>query len=183
MPLPDDGTDLCGDCLKSAPIFAWAWAAFRLAPPVQGLIHELKYTASLGVASLLGRLAARRLSTRSRPMPDAILPVPLHARRLRMRGYNQALELALAFNTVVAIPVIRDAVERTRSTPDQIGQSAAQRRQNLRGAFRTRRSLTGMRVALLDDVMTTGATLAELARACHAAGATQVEAWAIARAL
>lgn len=183
LPLPDDGADLCGHCLVTAPVFAWAWAAFRLAPPVQSLIHDLKYTADLGVASMLGKLAADRLSKRSRPMPNALVPVPLHTARLRIRGYNQALELARAFASIFALPVIHDAVERVRATPDQIGQSAAQRRQNLRGAFRARRSLAGMRVALLDDVMTTGATLSELARACHDAGAKSVEAWAIARAL
>lgn len=183
LPLPDDATDLCADCLKTQPHFAWAWAAFRLAPPVQGLIHELKYSANLGVASMLGRLAAARLSKRPRPMPDALIPVPLYAARLRMRGYNQALELARALASVFSIAVLHDATERIRATADQIGQSASQRRQNLRGAFRARRSLAGVRVALLDDVMTTGSTLSELARACDEAGATSVEAWAIARAL
>jgi ComF family protein len=164
-------------------LFDLAWAAFGLLPPVQGLIHELKYSANFGAAQVLGRFAAARLAARPRPLPDLLIPVPLHAGRMRARGYNQAAELARAMAAVIATPIGEDQVRRLRATSDQIGQAARERRQNLRGAFEARPTLAGRHIALLDDVMTTGATLAELARACRAAGAARIEAWAIARAL
>ena len=183
MTLPDGAPDLCADCLKHAPRFEHAWSAFRLLTPVQQLIHQLKYSANLSAAHALGTLAARRLARRATPLPDLLIAVPLHRRRLRERGYNQALELTRAMKRVIDVPLASDIAVRLRATPDQIGQSAAQRRSNLKDAFEIRGSLAGRHVALIDDVMTTGATLAELATACRAAGATRIEAWAIARAL
>lgn len=182
MPVPD-GVVLCAECLQSGPRFDRAWAAFRLLPPVQHLIHQLKYSANLSAAHALGTLAAQRLARRAEPLPDLLIAVPLHHRRLRQRGYNQALELERAMQRVVAIASASDLARRVRATSDQIGQSASQRRSNLKGAFEIRGSLAGKHVGLIDDVMTTGATLAELAAACRAAGAARVEAWAIARAL
>ncbi len=183
MPLPDGAPDLCADCRKAGLRFDRAWAAFRLLSPVQHLIHQLKYSSNLAAAHALGTLAARRLARRAQPLPDLMIAVPLHHRRLRSRGYNQALELVRAMKGVLAIPTSSTIATRVRATSDQIGQSAAQRRSNLKGAFEVRGSLQGRHIALVDDVMTTGATLAELAAACRSAGAARIEAWAIARAL
>jgi ComF family protein len=107
--------------------------------------------------------------------------VPLHPRRLVARGYNQALELARRIARRMQIELAPHAAKRIRLTEDQIGKSAAQRRRNVRGAFAVTQSLDGQHVALLDDVMTTGATLGELARMCRKAGAARVEVWAAAR--
>jgi len=183
MPLPDTGSDLCASCLKSDPPFAHAWATFKLAPPVQRMIHELKYSANFGAAHALGVLAARKLAVRPHLMPDLLIPVPLHHARLRVRGYNQAVQIAKAMQRVLPIRCDAHIASRTHATTDQIGQTAAQRQKNLKGAFALRKRLQGAHVALLDDVMTTGATLMELASACRDAGATKIEAWAIARAL
>jgi len=183
MPLPRGAPELCADCLKNGPRFEHAWAAFRLLSPVQHLIHRLKYSADLAAAHALGTLAAQQLARRSKPLPELIIAVPLHHRRLRSRGYNQAIELVRAMKGLLAIPTSSTIASRVRATSDQIGQSAAERRKNLKGAFAIAASLQGKHIALVDDVMTTGATLAELAAACRAAGATRIEAWAIARAL
>jgi len=183
MPLPHGAPEVCADCLKNGPRFERAWAAFRLLPPVQHLIHQLKYGSDLAAAHTLGTLAAQRLARRAEPLPDLMIAVPLHHRRLRSRGYNQAIELVRAMTRVLAVPTSSAIAIRVRATPDQIGQSAAERRRNLEGAFAIRGPLQGKHVALVDDVMTTGATLAELATACRSAGAARVEAWAIARAL
>jgi ComF family protein len=183
LPLPGAEPSLCADCLQSTPVFDLAWAAFRLAPPVQGLIHRLKYSAGFGGANALGTMMALRLARRPQPLPDLLIPVPLHHLRQRLRGYNQAHELAQVISKVLSIPVAPRAVARTKRTQDQIGQSAVERRRNLRGAFAARESMQGLHIALLDDVMTTGTTLSELARACRKAGAVRVEAWAVARAL
>lgn len=167
----------CGRCADQPPPYDAAWTAFVLGTPVQQGIHGLKYRGRLIEAARLGRLIAPQLPSR----PDLIIAVPLHRWRLMRRGYNQAGELARELGRLSGIPADPRAARRLRATPDQIGLSAAERRRNLKGAFLIERDLAGLRVAVLDDVMTTGATLAELARACRAAGAVRVEAWALAR--
>lgn len=167
----------CGHCAAKPPPFDAAWTAFRLEVPVRQGIHRLKYRGQLIEAARLGRLLAPCLPSR----PDLILPVPLHRWRLAWRGYNQAGEVARHLGRLTGIPVDPRAARRLRPTPDQIGLTAVERRRNLRGAFHISKPLDGLHVALLDDVMTTGATLSELARACRKAGAARIEAWAVAR--
>jgi ComF family protein len=125
---------------------------------------------------------AERLARRAQPLPELLIPVPLHRRRLMRRGYNQALELARVLKRTLALPVEAGAATRLHATPDQIGQTAAQRRRNLRNAFAVDTKVAGKHIALLDDVMTTGATLAALARAARKSGAAKIEVWALARA-
>lgn len=179
--LPSAQAVLCPACLHKPRVFDAAHAAFVLATPVQQGIHALKYQARFQQAMLLGSAFASQLRGRIEPLPTLLIPVPLHWRRQWWRGYNQSLELARAIGAELGIAVDQTAAKRLRATPDQIGQSAAQRRKNLKDAFAVCPRVDGQHVALLDDVMTTGATLEELARACKASGATTVEAWAIAR--
>ncbi len=179
--LPAAQAVLCPACLHKPRAFDAAHAAFVLATPVQEGIHALKYQARFQQAVLLGTAFASQLRTRAEPLPSLLIPVPLHWRRQWSRGYNQSLELARVIGAELGIAVDATAAKRVRATPDQIGQTAAQRRKNLKDAFAVLLRVAGQHVALLDDVMTTGATLEELARACKAAGATTVEAWAIAR--
>ncbi|WP_370305876.1 ComF family protein [Sinimarinibacterium flocculans] len=179
LPMAAPGT--CPDCLRRAPRFDTAWAAFRLQPPIQHGVHALKYHADFAQARLLGKLMARRLRDRAAALPERLIPVPLHPLRLMRRGYNQAVEIARVIARECAITLDLDGARRTRPTEDQIGQSRAARRRNMRGAFAVRADLAGQHVALVDDVMTTGATFDELARACRAAGAERVEVWAAAR--
>jgi ComF family protein len=115
-------------------------------------------------------------------LPALVIPVPLHDTRLMRRGYNQALELAHGMQRVLDIEVDAGAARRLRRTRDQIGLNPAQRRRNVHEAFAVDARVAGRHIALLDDVMTTGATLADLARAARHAGAARIEAWALARA-
>lgn len=172
---------LCPDCLRRPRAFDAARTAFVLAPPVQTGLWGLKYRSRFEQARVLGRLMAQEIKASGEPLPQRLVPVPLHWRRLARRGYNQALELARVLGRELAIPVDTDSLQRLRATPDQIGRSAAQRRRNMRGAFAARCSLAGLHLALVDDVMTTGATFDALARACRKAGAAHVQAWAAAR--
>ncbi len=173
-----------GPCVRCArlrhPPLDHAHATFRLAAPIQQFIHGLKYRADFAQARLLGTLVADRVSERAEGI-DALVPVPLHRSRLRQRGYNQALELGRVIGKRIGRPCDGQAVVRVRATEDQIGQRAAARRRNMRGAFVAAAPLQGLRIALIDDVMTTGATLTELARCCRRAGAAHVEAWTVAR--
>ncbi|NGY05067.1 ComF family protein [Solimonas terrae] len=179
--LPQTHDGACAHCLAHPPPYLSAWAPLRLEAPVQQQIHALKYHAAFMHARLLGRLFADSLGARTTPLPDLVLPVPLHAWRQWRRGYNQSVELARAVCGATGLRLEAGWARRLRRTADQIGMDAVARRRNVAGAFRVDPGVRNLRVALLDDVMTTGATLAELARSCRRAGAAEVEAWAIAR--
>ena len=145
-------------------------------------VLRLKYGAQFEQARVLGQLMAQQLSQRAASLPELLIPVPLPRSRLYMRGYNQAMELARVLRRGLGTQIDNRSARLLRAPLDQIGQSAAQRRRNLREAFIVERDLSGMHIALIDDVMTTGATLDALARAARKAGAARIEAWALARA-
>lgn len=170
---------LCGRCLRAPPAFDQTLAAFRYAPPLAGLIQTLKYRRDLRIAPTLGRIFTRVLLPRVAHMPDAIVPVPLHRRRLRQRGFNQALELARPLARATGVP-LRFATRHHHGRP-QAELGMRERRGNLRGAFGVPPRLGARRVAIVDDVMTTGATAHELAGALKRAGATHVQVWVLAR--
>ena len=174
---------LCGECLQSEPPFAAAFAPFVYAHPFDLLVTKLKFGRSLAAGRVLAGLwlaAANELPA----LPQMLVPVPLHPDRLRERGYNQALELARPLARVLRVPLKANLLERTRATPAQTNLDAKTRRRNMRGAFTI--NATGLppaaHVALIDDVMTTGATLRECARVLKRAGVARVDVWALARA-
>jgi ComF family protein len=184
--LPQDagsGGYLCADCAQSPPPFDAGWSAFRYAAPVDRAVQRFKYHAAFRDGRWLGAEMARVLAQRAAPLPVLILPVPLHGGRLRRRGYNQALELARSLGRELSIPVAPQLARRLKPTADQIGKSAVERRRNVKGAFAVDgAALADQHIALVDDVMTTGSTLAELARVCRKAGAARIEVWTAARA-
>jgi ComF family protein len=146
------------------------------------LVHQLKFRGKLQFGRLLGDLMADMLLSVHPEWPDILIPVPLHPSRLRERGFNQAQEIARPVARRLQLPLAARAVERQFSTAPQTGLPARIRRRNLRGAFRVRESFAGLKVALLDDVITTGSTVEELARVVVRAGALDVQVWAFARA-
>jgi ComF family protein len=121
------------------------------------------------------------ISNTSIVMPQALVPVPLHVSRLRQRGFNQSIELFLPVARAMGIPLLREVVIRHRATSSQVGLSRSQRRRNLRGAFVVRESLPE-HVAIVDDVVTTGTTVNELARVLRRAGVERIDVWSVARA-
>jgi len=177
-------TSVCGSCLSDAPPQDRSWTAFRYEAPIAQAIVELKFRGRLAPAHVIGGLMAEHLARRSEPMPELLIPVPLHAQRLRHRGYNQALELGRELARRLSLRLDPRAAQRAHATREQTRLDAAQRRRNVRGAFTMECTVVrGRHVALLDDVITTGATVAELARAARAAGASRIEVWAAARVL
>lgn len=172
---------LCGECQRRPPPWDAAWAPFRYAWPLDRLESRYKFGRDLAAGRVLGTLW--QLEPRMLALPDMILPVPLHRGRLRQRGYNQALELAKPLAKALGIPLQNDLLQRQRATSAQTELDAVTRRRNMRGAFVVR---SGVRlpahVAILDDVMTTGATLAECARVLKRAGVRKLDVWALARA-
>lgn len=179
-PAAEGAPRLCPTCRRRAPPFAAALAAFRYGAPIDQAIHALKYRADFLAAHWLGAAVAERVREQGLVLPEWLLPVPLHAQRLRLRGYNQAQELARVVGRQLQRPVLPQLAQRVRATADQIGRDAAARRANVRAAFRVH-DVAGRHLALIDDVMTTGSTAAELARTCLRAGAARVDVWVVAR--
>ncbi|HET7359938.1 MAG TPA: ComF family protein [Rhodanobacteraceae bacterium] len=180
LPLPWPAAS-CGGCQRRAPPWIAAWAPFRYGWPLDRLESRYKFSGQLAA----GRALAEQW-TRCGPLParpDAMVAVPLHRARLRQRGYNQSLELARVLARRWRIPLRRDLLERTRATAAQTDLDARARRRNVRGAFRVPTGVVvPAHVVVLDDVMTTGTTLAECARTLLRAGAGRVDVWALARA-
>ncbi len=180
-PLPVAG-EVCGQCQQSPPAFDYTYAAFRYERPIDRLVQDLKYHRRLDLARALGALLAERLAACRWPWPVRLIPVPLHRARLRERGYNQALELARPVARRFGIELDPWAAERIRPTRPQAELSLAERKRNLRNAFRATTTLEGEHVVVLDDVMTSGHTLEALARCLKQAGAKTVGVWVLARA-
>lgn len=185
MPLPSGATSAsrCAHCLRRPPPFDAAFAALCYASPVDFLVTGLKYRARLDYARVLGELLADRLAAEpERIQPDRLIPVPLHSARLRERGFNQAVELTRPITRRLGLPLDYTSCRRARATQRQTDLTAGERRRNVRNAFAVIRPLSGARVAIIDDVVTTGHTISELARALKRGGAAHVQVWACARA-
>lgn len=157
-------------------------APFRYRYPISALIHGLKYHDRLAALRLLARAIATAALVRHDSLPRCLVPVPLHPRRDAERGYNQSLELARRVGALLEIPVERKLLCRRRYTPPQTGLNAVARRRNLRGAFELLRPPAVRHVAVIDDVLTTGATAGAIAELLGRAGVTDVEVWVAARA-
>jgi ComF family protein len=183
LPLPAPAP-ACGACLTDPPPLSAAWAALRYEAPIDRLLPRFKFHAGLAEGRLLAALMAERLPAGLLDGVDLVVPMPLHRTRLGRRGYNQALELALPLLRATPRPLAVDALRRVRATPPQSELDAAGRRRNVRGAFEADASrVQGRCVLLVDDVITTGATIAEAAQTLIRAGAREVRALAVARAL
>lgn len=179
-----DSETLCGACLRERPAYARARAALRYDDASRGLIIAFKHADRTDAAPALGRWLAHAGAELLQDA-DVIAPVPLHRWRLFRRRYNQAALLASHVARAAGKPLCHDLLIRKRATPTQGRMSAAQRRENVAGAFavmpRHRTGLEGRRVLLIDDVLTTGATAGACARALLAGGADSVDLLTLAR--
>ncbi len=180
LPLPTPAP-ACGDCLQYPPPLDQTHAALVYGFPVDKLQPRLKFHADLACGRLLSQLMIEAFT--GLPRPQALIPLPLHRARLRSRGYDQALELARPLSRAFGIPLIDGILMRQRATAPQSLLDAAARKRNLRGAFVVKKALATSldHVVLIDDVMTTGATLHAAAKALRRAGVKRVDAWVCAR--
>jgi Predicted amidophosphoribosyltransferases len=183
LPLPQNigGVTLCGRCQVHPRPFTCAHASFLYAPPLDHLILGFKFNDKLAIGRVLGTLLGLELRRTLKERPECIIPVPLHPSRLRERGFNQALELAHQVAKILNIPIDSRSCRRVRATAFQSTLPVKQRRTNIRGAFRVSAPIRARHVAIIDDVITTGETVAEVARVLRRAGVETVEVWSCAR--
>lgn len=180
LPLPAAAGTLCGRCQSRPLAIDQCHSLFAYQYPLDHLIQRIKFQQDLVLLDSFGKLLAEQLQRRLIRV-DRVLPVPLHSKRLAERGYNQSRELLRALQKSGNYKIDTACCKRTRATGTQSTLSARQRRSNLRGAFSVTEDVKGQHLLLVDDVLTTGSTLHEIARTLKKAGAAQVDAWVIAR--
>ena len=183
--LPSERGGRCRECMRTPPSFTLTIAAFSYAFPVDRLIQRIKYAGNIALVdwaavALADAVRANLAARNAADHPQRIVALPLAPRRQRERGFNQAGEIARRLAAATG-PSMFAPLERARGGPPQAALPWAERRRNVRGAFALRLPVQGLRIALVDDVMTTGATLAEAASVLVAAGAASVECWVVAR--
>ena len=186
LPMAVSHLSMCGQCLSQPPVFQHCYSAFQYLFPVNHIIHRIKYSRQLALIQPLTTSLAEVLRERYHllPWPEAIIPVPLHKKRLRQRGYNQALLLAKALIRLLkdkGMVLDRRLVKRIRATKAQQQLKASQRRINIQGAFTCNKAIVYQHVAIIDDVVTTGETVSELSRVLLKQGVKTVDVWCLAR--
>nr|WP_282959161.1 ComF family protein [Azoarcus sp. L1K30] len=174
--LPTPSGAVCGHCLVAPPAFDATRAAFDYGFPIDVLVQALKYRHRLSLAAFFARAIGELKGDF-----DLIVPMPLHARRLAERGFNQAVEIARPLAKSSGVPMVLAGVARVRDTPSQASLGRAARVSNMRAAFACELKLDRRSVLVIDDVMTTGASLDALARCLKAQGARRVENCVVAR--
>jgi ComF family protein len=185
--LPEAELRICGACLNDPPPLDLTVAALRYEYPVSNMIAALKYRKQVCYARVLGELLTIRLqealTNGEFPLPDVLVPVPLHPWRQMRRTFNQAELIAGHVARILQLRVDHRVLRRVGNTPPQMGLNRKARLKNLRGSFRASGDLSGIRIALVDDVITTCSTAREIAAVLKRTGAKEVQAWAVARAV
>ncbi|NOR43492.1 MAG: ComF family protein [Gammaproteobacteria bacterium] len=187
LPLPVDiGSQiLCGRCIKKTPSYDYSCSVFRYESDIINLIHQLKFGEKISYARSIGEILLASFESdllEKHGAPDCIIPVPIHDRRLRGRGYNQSIEIARVMAKKLAIPIAYDAVVKKHSTLAQSGLNAKERQKNIKNAFDVINVENYKHVLIVDDVVTTGSTVNEIAKALKKNGVDRVGVLSIARA-
>ncbi|MDQ7049195.1 MAG: ComF family protein [Enterobacterales bacterium] len=173
----------CGECLKNSPAFDHTVSIFHYQAPINRLITQLKYASQFRYLPLLSSYLVAKISHfyRQQSLPQALVPVPLHPSKLKARGFNQSSLIAAELQKRLNIPILTSGVIRHKKTFPQSDLDAKQRQKNLKNAFQVLLKPPS-HIAIIDDVVTTGATASELAKVLRLAGAKQVDVWSLARA-
>ncbi len=184
IPLPSLTESICGACLKKPLPFYKLHVFFSYTEIIKKLIIGLKFQQRLDYAKILGTLLAKKINSRYQGelLPNKIIPVPLHKKRLHERGFNQAIELAKPISKELNIPIEYRRCKRVVNTAAQSKLSASQRSINVKNAFIAHHDLAHQHIALLDDVITTGHTLIEISRALYYVGVKRIDVWCCSRA-
>jgi len=188
LPLPSSNAAACGACSNRELFFDHASTPFQFDGFIRDAIYQFKFNQKLNQGKLLAELLLRHIEDRQLEIPELIIPVPLHKKRMRQRGYNQALEIARIVSKELGkelgSELDYDAVYRNRDTSVQMELPAKQRHKNVKGAFSVKDNpivLKNKQVCIIDDVMTTGNTVNEVAKCLRKAGVEKVGVWCLAR--
>jgi len=179
--LPTPSGEMCGHCLTQPPLFTRTTAVFGYSFPLDKLIQGMKYGEQLALAHAFAKKLVQRIDKSN--LPDYVIAMPLHPVKLRERGFNQSLLLAATVTRELKLKLLPNACQRVRDTPPQSALPWKERKKNVRNAFCCDMDLTGKRIVLVDDVLTTGASLNALAEAVSKKGAIEISAWVVARTL
>ena len=173
----------CGRCIIRPPFYDRCFCPFEYQTPIKELICALKYNDKAEYAKMTGQLLASEIKRNQEPLPDLIIPVPTHISRLRSRGYNQAQLIACAAGQALSIPVANQRLIKTQSTPPQAQQTLKDRKKALNGCFAIKGFFVAQNVAIVDDVVTTGSTVNEIAKILKKNGVDYVQVWGVAHTL
>lgn len=179
----ENNLTLCGQCISNPPPFNTTHSLFEYTAPISSLIWQLKFHGNLSIAKLLSDYWIDFISQKyaSNSLPELIIPVPLHHARLKERGFNQALEIAKPIGKYFHIPVDTRTCIRIKNTQAQSSLIASKRKNNLKNAFGLSYPITAKHIAIVDDVMTTGNTVTEIAHLFKKAGVEKIDVWCCAR--
>lgn len=180
-PLSDSQFPLCGTCIKKPPFYDQAYISHAFDEPIRSLIHQFKYQNGLYLTSFLSHLMLMSWNKMDQK-PQCLIPIPMHPRKLRERGYNQSILLVKSLAKKTNIPYDTHSCKKIINTAAQASLSGTNRRQNLKKAFKCS-TLAFKHVALVDDLLTTGATANELAYILKKKGTERVDIWCCARAI
>ncbi len=179
LPAPTEKALQCGSCLANTSLFSEACIPFLYRPPADFMVHQLKFAGERKFARVMGELLAQAAVPAMRP--DLLVPVPVHSDRYLERGFNQASTLAAVIGKRLSLPVDDTLAQRTVARQPQAELNARDRRINMRGVFKTSRSCNTKHIAIIDDVLTTGATCEALAKVLKKSGCQKISIWAFAR--
>ena len=174
----------CKRCETNPFSFDRLCALFSYEPPIRQLISRLKFSSNLSDGRILAELLKEKISVwyKEQPLPEALIPMPLHIKRLRKRGFNQALELVLPIHKHHQIPILIDACVRIKNTRPQAELGEIERKQNMENAFKVVKPFAFEHIAIIDDVVTTGSTVHALSKVLKQTGVDRIDIWCIGRA-
>ncbi len=174
--------NICGRCLKDPPSFDRVIAAFDYSAPIDQFVFSLKFSHKLIYAYILGTLQLKYILDTKHPLPEALIPVPLHPKRLRERGFNQAGEIAKIVAKKLKLPCLNHNLIRKKATKAQAQLKAKARRANVKNAFEINKPIPYSHIAIVDDVITTGATVRQICLTLKQSGVKTIDVWCAARA-
>ena len=184
LPLTSMDTKLCGSCSNHEYYFDHAHAPFQFEGFIRDALYQFKFNQKLNQGKLLAQLLLQHIKKQQLTIPEIIIPVPLHKKRLRKRGYNQALEITRILGDELSCNYFYHDVYRNRDTSVQMELPAKQRHKNVKDAFSIKENATVLKnkhVCIVDDVMTTGSTVNEVAKCLKKAGVAKIDVWCTAR--
>ncbi len=181
LPLVSTNSPVCGKCIQQPPSYDVLLSPFEYQFPLDTFITELKFRSKLYRAHTLGKLFSQYLQSKATPLPECIIPVPLHPKRLRQRGFNQSLEIARVVSKSLNIPIDKTYCKRNKNTLPQSDLNADERYQNIKNAFQIKQQRHYKHVAIFDDVVTTGHTVEALAALLRQQGIDIIQVWSVTR--